>query len=145
MGFNMHLLSWSNNMFVCFTEADKTLERWGFLVQSFLTYVDINITTLPGCKGYQDFTKYFSPYWLVVITMVMFAAVNNDLYLVSCLAVQMQMHTLCNGDLSLLLIHSLPYLSLCLCLCQTSSETHCSAGNALTIQTAGLYTLDLTL
>lgn len=38
-------------------------------------------------------------------------------------------------------------ISLCVCLrhCQTSSETHCSAGNALTIQTAGLYTLDLTL
>lgn len=37
------------------------------------------------------------------------------------------------------------YLPLCLCVCQTSPETHCCAGNALTIQTASLYTLDLTL
>lgn len=66
----------------------------------------------------------------------------------------MQMHTSCHEGLSLSLSPSLsPSLSLslsssisvCVRLYQTSSETHCSAGNALTIQTAGLYTLDLTL
>lgn len=55
----------------------------------------------------------------------------------------------CNDDLSLFLFFlSLTlslYLPVCLSLCQTSLESHCSAGNALIIQTAGLYTLELTL
>lgn len=75
-----------------------------------------------------------------------------ELHQIGCQGVRMQMHTSCHEGLSIPLPLSLSLsatlsssISVCVRLYQTSSETHCSAGNALTIQTAGLYTLDLTL